>query len=113
MANPTAPMLGKARQAARLANLLCTGEKEIKLKSGVCAAANRASLEMMMADLCSAKCLWTINQDIDPIGMLILRDCSLPRFRLQEIWYVVIDPNFRGKGFGSILVRRIQAMRRI
>lgn len=101
----TGPRPGRTADAAVLAQLFCTGEREICLKPHVCSSDNRPQLIAWLEKECSARHLWTINKGLVPVGMLILHD--------QSIAYVVVDPQCRGKGIGTNLVRNIQAKKNI
>jgi len=110
----TAPKLARKAEAGALAQLFCTGEKEMCLKSDTCSPENRARLTEVIEEKCSSRRLWSIRVGAHHIGMIVLGSrITGEGFDITEISYVVVDPNFRGKGVGTTLVRHIQSQHKI
>jgi GNAT superfamily N-acetyltransferase len=102
--------LAKVSDADALAVLFCTGEKEICLKPYVCSPENRANLTELFRRKCSSRKIWIVRNLRTPIGMLVFGKRSKENgINRTEIDYVVVAPDFRGRGIGPILIKRIQS----
>lgn len=51
---------------------------------------------------------YTIEESGKPIGMAVLYLQPLKRLKHQTLFAIVIDPNYRGKGYGTMLCKAVE-----
>lgn len=98
------PRLAIASELAPLQRLFCDAEQEVGLKPEVCRPENSERLRGWFEAKLDADCIWTTD---GAKSLLVLNRDLLGQ--PEEVFYVVVAPELRGRHIGRRLVANIQA----